>query len=91
MLRSGENVRLVPMIRAANSVLVECTFTRKEPAVGVRCKKCGEEKKNEYDSMIHCYQLSRQQQCKSKGDAEGEMPSTTWVIGLRQCTPPLWV
>ena len=39
MLRSGENVGLVPMIRAANSVLVECTFTRKEPAVGVRCKK----------------------------------------------------
>ena len=33
------------MIRAANSVLVECTFTRKEPAVGVRCKKCEEEKK----------------------------------------------
>ena len=45
MLRSGENVGLVPMIRAANSVIVECTFTRKEPAVGVRCKKSGEEKK----------------------------------------------
>ena len=43
------------------------------------------------DSMIRCCQLSHQQQCKSKGEAEGEMPTTTWVTGLRQCTPLLWV
>ena len=36
--------------------------------------------------MVHCCQLTHQQQCMSKGEAEGEIPPTTWVTGLRQCT-----